>query len=193
MNLAEFCQEFRISTAKAKRMDKAGVLLLEDSGCTIAASIRQSMIKGNPLSVMQLVDLIESPSALLELGRYASKAMDQLEAIGDAQEGAAPREIVAQLSDAARGDPAAVLALVDWIKSTLPESGEAVSHAWIAARLLLGVPAKARQFDVPRIPRALMRCRKASEFAGWWHYSARSGRKFSLYARPNFSLASYDL
>jgi hypothetical protein len=193
MNLAEFCDEFRISARKAKAMHARGVLRLDDSGSEIAAAIRQMMIKGQPLTAMHLVSLVESPSALLELGRHAGKVQDQLEAIGDAKAGAAPREIVALLSDAARGDPEAVSALVGWIKGALPESGEAVSHAWIAARLLLGVPAKARHFDVPRIPRALMRCRKAPEFSGWWHYDARSGRKFSLYARPNFPLASWNL
>jgi len=188
MNIAEFCQEFRISQKKAKAMQARGILLLTDDDTAQAAAIRASLIKGQPLSALQLVHLIESPSALLQLGRYAGKAGDQLEAIGDAQGERAPIEIAAMISDAARGDAPSLDALAAWLLSVLPV--EPVGHSWIACRLLLALPANIREFDAPRIPRALMRCRKLPAFAGAWRYQTRSGRKFTLYARPK---NSFDL
>lgn len=191
MNLAEFCQQFRISDAKAKRMLKAGVLLVDEISDTRAQAIRQSLVKGQPLSALQLVHLIESPSALLELGRYAAKAQDQLDEIGDARSERAPLSVAAMISDAARGDVPSVQALSDWLLGVLPV--EPVKHSWIACRLLLALPANIREFDAPRIPRALSRCRKLESFAGAWCYYVRSGRKFTLYSRPQISLASLDL
>jgi hypothetical protein len=191
MNIAEFCQEFRISQKKAKAMQSRGVLLLVDDDTAQAAAIRQSLIKGQPLSALQLVHLVESPSALMQLGRYASKASDQLDAIGDALGERAPIEIAAAISDAARGDRESLEALAAWLVSVLPV--EPVGHSWIAARLLLALPANIREFDAPRIPRALMRCRKIDSFAGAWRYSSRSGRKFTLYQRPKNPLADWDL
>ena len=191
MNFVQFCQEFRISQKKAKAMLAAGVLLVDEGGSVAAQAIRQSLIKGQPLSALQIVHLIESPSILLELGRYARKANDQLEAIGNAQGERAPIEIAAAISDAARGDVESVQALASWLLSVLPV--KPVGHSWIAARLLLALPANIREFDAPRIPRALMRCRKLDSFAGAWCYATRSGRKFTLYARPKNSLADWDL
>jgi hypothetical protein len=190
MTLLEFCEKFRVSHKKAKLMLKAGVLRVADVTDAACVGIIGTLTNRSPLSALELSALADNPALILSLGRFAGRAQEQLDAIGDATHETAPIEIVAAISDAARGDPVAVDMLATWIKSILP--AESVSHAWIACRLLLASPTNLREFDAPRIPRALSRVRKLESFADWFTYEKRAGRNVTLYARPN-SLASLDL
>lgn len=191
MNLFEFCETFKVSLAKARKMDKAGVLRLDHNTSEAAQAIRHWLSNGQPLTAAMLCELIEQPGILLDLGKYADKARLELAALGDARKEAAPKLVAAHIADAARGDRDAVLVLVDWIKGILP--ARPVGHSWIAARLLMGLPANVRKFDIPRVPRALLQCRKRPEFAGYWAIEARGAKTFTHYAKPKKGLAKFDL
>lgn len=189
MNLFDFCERFSISMAKARKMEKAGVLRLDENTSEEIAAIRHNLIKGQPLTAAQLVALVESPSAVLDLGRYASRAQGELDELGDAKGEAAPKHVVAYVTDAAKGEPEAVGVLLDWLQTILPKNP--VSHSYIAVRLLLGLAPNIRQYDVPRIPRALLNCRRHDAFAGWWKIEKRAGRNSTIYQRP--AKKSFDL
>lgn len=192
MNIFEFCERFHISLAKARKMNKAGVLRLDENTSEAITEIRYSLSRGQPLTAAQLVELVENPSAVLDLGRYASRAQDELDALGDAKAQAAPKLVAAYVTDAAKGDPEAVGVLLDWLKRILP--AQPVSHSFIAVRLLLGLAPNIRQFDVPRIPRALLNCRRHDAFAGWWRVKAHKSRNVTIYQRPDKkTLANLDL
>ena len=103
MNIYEFCEEYRISIGKARKMETAGVLRLDPGESEHGAEIRQQLRKGQPLTVAQLLAIIEDPSVLRELGRYREKAESQLAALGDVEGEAAHREVAAYITDAARG------------------------------------------------------------------------------------------
>lgn len=192
MNIFEFCERFHISLAKARKMNKAGVLRLDENTSEAITEIRHALSRGQPLTAAQLVELVESPSAVLDLGRYAARAQDELDALGDARTQAAPKLVAAYVTDAAKGDPEAVGVLLDWLKRILP--AHPVSHSFIAVRLLLGLAPNIRQFDVPRIPRALLNCRRHDAFAGWWRVEAKKSRNVTIYQRPDKkTLANLDL
>lgn len=192
MNIFEFCERFHISLAKARKMNKAGVLRLDENTSEAITEIRHSLSRGQPLTAAQLVELVENPSAVLDLGRYASRAQDELDALGDARAQAAPKLVAAYVTDAAKGDPEAVGVLLDWLKRILP--AQPVSHSFIAVRLLLGLAPNIRQYDVPRIPRALLNCRRHDAFAGWWRVENRKSRNVTIYQRPDKkALANLDL
>lgn len=191
--LLEFCDKYRISHAKAKRMQKDGFLLVDTASNPAAAAIREVMMQRNPLGVVELCLLLETPSLILELGRYADKASEVLETIGDALTSQAPHPVALSILDAASGDAEAIAALVDWIKSALPVDGSPVGYHWLAVRLMLPLPENIRKFENERIRRALARARKDPAFAGWWTYRGRYNRKETIYARPENSLASLDL
>jgi hypothetical protein len=192
MNIFEFCERFHISLAKARKMNKAGVLRLDENTSETITEIRHALSRGQPLTAAQLVELVESPSAVLDLGRYAARAQDELDALGDARGQAAPKLVAAYVTDAAKGDAEAVAVLIGWLKEILPASP--VSHSFIAVRLLLGLAPNIRQFDVPRIPRALLNCRRHDAFAGWWHVEKRKSRNVTIYQRPDKkTLANFDL
>jgi hypothetical protein len=193
MNLLEFCDKYRISHAKAKRMQKDGVLLLADNTSLNLMRIREIFVQGNNLGAVELCLILEHPSLLTELGRYAGRTMDQLDDIGDAIAGQAPLEVSMSLMDAANGDDAAIRSLCDWIKSTLPEDGSPVGYHWLAVRLMLPLPANIRHHENERIRRALSRCRKSGALDGWFTYEHKSGRKVTIYARPKNSLVDLDL
>jgi hypothetical protein len=193
MTLLEFCDEFRISHAKAKRMQKRGVLLLNDIGDLDLVKIRQTFRQSNDLRADILCALLESPSLVLQLGRYSGKAQDALDDIGDAIAGQAPREVALSLMDAANGDEAAIKSLCDWIKGALPKDGSPVGYHWLAVRLMLPLPANIRHHENERIRRALLRCRKSGALDGWFTYEHKSGRNVTIYARPKISLVDLDL
>lgn len=192
MTLMEFCDKFRISHSKARRMMKAGVLLVSEMPNSAVIKIAETLAKRNPLSAADLCVLLESPSLALQLGRYSARALDQVDAIGDVAQGKAPHNVALAVADAARGDSDSVSILIDWIKRTLPDSGE-VSHAWIACRLLLAMPANLREFENVKIVRALSWCRKSGNLDGWFRYETRCGRKAAFYFRLQNPLASFDL
>jgi hypothetical protein len=193
MTLLEFCDEFRISHAKAKRMQKRGVLLLNDVGNLDLINLREALRHSNPLKADTLCTLIDSPSLVLQLGRHSGKAQDALDDLGDAIAGQAPLEVSMSLMDAANGDDAAIRSLCDWIKSALPEDGSPVGYHWLAVRLMLPLPANIRHHENERIRRALSRCRKSGALDGWFTYEHKSGRKVTIYARPKNSLVDLDL
>lgn len=185
MNIHEFCDKFNTSLAKARKMDKCGVLRL-DSSVTALDEIRHSLARAVPLNAAQLVELIDTPGAALELGKYAAKAEEQLAGLGRPQDEVASKEVTAYVLEASEGKPEAVEALIRWIKTILPS--RPVRHAYIATRLLLGIPPNIRKFDVPRIPRALLNCRRHPDFAGWWRIEKRVSRTVSLYEKKSFDL-----
>lgn len=182
MNLFEFCEKFNISLRKARLMQKADVLRLDENTSEIATRIRDLLAKGQPLTAEQLCALVEEPSLVLDLGRYSGRAQAQLDALGNVKAEIAPKQVVAYISDAARGDREAVSVLVDWLKSVIP--ARPVSHSYLAVRLLLGLAPSVRGFDVPRLPRALFECRKRAEFANWWQVSRNGTRSNTFYAQP---------
>lgn len=192
MNIFEFCEHFHISLAKARKMNKAGILRLDENTSEAITEIRYALSRGQPLTAAQLVELVENPEGLVDLGRYASRAQDQLALLGDARGQAAPKLVAAYITDAAKGDPEAVGVLLNWLKSILPT--QPVSHSFIAVRLLLGLAPNIRKYDVPRIPRALLNCRRHDAFAGWWHVENRKNRNVTIYHRPDKkTLANLDL
>ena len=182
MNIYEFCERFRISLRKAHTMVEAGVLRLDAGESEHGAIIRRHLGKGQPLTVPQFLAMIDDPSIFVELGRYREKAERKLADLGDVRNEAAPKEVAAYISEAAKGDEEAVDILVGWIQQRLP--AHAVTHHWIAVRSLLGVPANIRKFDVPRINDALSWCRKSKDFKGWWRIEKSGSKSFSLYQRP---------
>jgi hypothetical protein len=182
MNLFEFAKEFRISIRKARLMQKMGVLRLENDESEHGAKIRQNLSRGQPLTVPQFLRMIEDPTILRELWRYRDKAESQLVALGDVHGEAAPREVAAYVSDAARGDKESINVLIDWMKTVIPS--RPVTHHWLAVRLLMGIPASIREFDEPRIGRALLNCRKTLDFKGWWRICKSRSRTYTLYQRP---------
>lgn len=192
MNIFEFCERFHISLAKARKMNKAGVLRLDENTNERATEIRLLLSKGQPLTAAHLCAMIEEPGLVLDLGRYAGKAQEQLDVLGNAKAGAAPKQVAAYISEAARGDREAVAVLVEWLKDIIP--AKPVAHSFIAVRLLLGLAPSVRKFDVPRIPRALHECRKCEDFADWFELSYSGTRAKTFYRRPaKKPVATFDL
>lgn len=169
-------------------MYEADVLRLDEGESKYGAIIRSRLRKGQPLTVSQFLAMIEDPSILAVLGHYREKAERQLAALGNVGGEAAPLEVAAYISDAARRDIEAIRILVIWLKQIIP--AEPVTHHWIAVRLLLGVPPKARKFDEPRIKDAMSWCRRSRDFKGWWRTEKRGSRSASIYQRPQ---RSFDL
>lgn len=182
MNLFEFCEKFKISLSKARAMLKADVLRLDENTSELAQEVRHLISRGQPLTAAHLCAMIEEPGLVLDLGRYAGKAQEQLDALGNAKAGAAPKQVAAYISEAARGDREAVAVLVEWLKDIIP--AKPVAHSFIAVRLLLGLAPSVRKFDVPRIPRALHECRKSEAFADWFEVSYSGTRARTFYRKP---------
>jgi hypothetical protein len=192
MNMLEFCERFKISLVKARKMDKAGVLRLEENTNETALDMILALRNGDPLSAAQLCELAENRGLLLDLGRYAGRAESQLAGLGDARGEAAPKEVAAYITDASKGDPESVAILCQWIKSVVP--AHPVGHSYLAARLLLGLAPSVRKYDIPRVSRALLECRKSDDLAGWHSTKEHKGRNMSFYCRPTVNeLANLDL
>jgi hypothetical protein len=184
-SIHEFCAEFHISLGKAKRMDKRGWLRV-DANATPIDEIRIALKKGARLTVAQLVELLDNPGGLLELGTYAANAEAQLAVLDNPKAQAAPRDVAANILEAYQNQPEGVEIVARWLRSIMP-SGP-VGHAYMATRLLLGVPENVRKFDVPRLQRVLMNCRAHPALLGCWRTVKQASRNVTYYQKPALDL-----
>jgi hypothetical protein len=185
MNIFEISDKSKISVKALKRLDKLGVLR-HDANLTILDDIRGTLRIGNKLSVGQLVYLIDNPAGLLELGKYGSKAEPQIEALENPAAEAAPPEVSSLILDAFEKQPEAIASIVAWLKTIIPE--KPVGHAYVASRLLLGVPAGVRAAETPRLQRVMMHCRDNPDFAGWWRRETSFSRNRTVYQKTMLDL-----
>lgn len=191
MNVFEFSEKYKISVAKSRKIAKDYPAIFEGEENPIASEIRHYLGRGQPLTAAHLVALVENPSIVMALGRYADRAQTQADELGNPKNEIAPKIIVATISDAAKGEPESVERLLDWLETIIP--AKPVMHSYIAVRLLLGVPENLRKYEVPRIPRALLNCRRHARFANWWSVQQIAGRSVTNYRRPKNPLANLDL
>jgi hypothetical protein len=180
MNIYEAAEKHKLSLKKLRAMDKDGLLRLDESA-SASDPIRATLIKGNPLPVSQLVQLIEEPSLLLDLGKYAKDAETQVAALGKPETQVAPKHAAAAVTEAAKNEPEAVALLVDWLRQVIPS--RPVGHAYLATRLLLGIPAAIRKYEAPRIGRALLNCRNHPALAGWWKVKPGASQNSTIYQK----------
>lgn len=185
MNVFEFCERYHISLAKARRIAKDQPQWFSATGSTFDA-IRSTIANGDKLTAMQLVELIENPAGLLELGKYAFNAELALAALRDPRSQAAPKAVAANIMEAAKNEPEAVDILTTWLKEIIPSTP--VNHAYLAVRLLLGVPENMRKSEGPRIPRALLNARQRADFARYWHVEKGVSRNSTVYQKIGFDL-----
>lgn len=185
MNIYEVAERHTLSLKKLRAMDKDGLLRLDESA-NASDPIRTTLINGDPLPVWQLVQLIDEPGLLLDLGKYAARAESLLTALAKPQQEAAPIEVAASIPDAAKNDPEQVAILIAWLKQVIP--ARPVGHAYLAVRLLLGVPLGTRKFEAPRLGRAFLNCRNSTALAGWWHIKNPASRPETVYQKRAFDL-----
>lgn len=187
MNIYEIADKSGIAVRTLRKLEKIGWPKPEPVNPMIDSMIYM-LGRAQQLTVMQLVELIEKPELLLELGKHAPRASAQIEALGIVEP--APRHIVAEIDDAASGHAGATQVLAQWLQKIIP-AGESVGHHYLAVRLLHGAPENMRKYIYARIPKALLNVRATDRFAGWSSSVERGGKgsKMTRYHRPN----SFDL
>jgi hypothetical protein len=185
MTLSEISRRYDIRFKKLRRMERDGVLNCDPDELpgdpTLSKMLRYVRSRGG-FTAPQLVSLIEEPSLLDSLGCHADKARKQLAKLGDPIE-PAPMEVSFAVTFAAMGEMDSVLPIVRWCKTVIPSDG-AVTHHYLAVRLLLGTPKNIRHFDEPRMQRTMLNCRQHPEFSEWWHVEKQGSRNVTLYHRP---------
>lgn len=181
----DFADEFKISLAKVRAIAKRYPHWF-NSDLEPAEELRAYLSKGKGATAPQLASLIENPSWLLALGRYAGEAQRELDKLDRPQDEVAPKEVVANLMEAAKGEAEGLAILVNWLRSIVPE--KPVGHSYIAVRLILGIPESIRKSESARIPRALLNARAHPDFAGWWRSEKRASRNVTIYQKTNLDL-----
>lgn len=180
MTIFEFAEKYKISLSKVRRIAKDFPRIF-DASTSAAEPIAATLINGDPLPVRQLVQLIEAPALFLELGKYANAARIQVAALGKPEREPAPMDVAASVTDASKNDPEQVAILCDWLRTIIP--AHPVGHAYIAARLLLGIHESLRKQQAPRIGRALLNCRNSPALAGWWTVKSGVSHNSTVYRK----------
>jgi hypothetical protein len=177
----DFCERSHISLKKARRLDKEGWLRLS-SEVTPLDEIRLTLRTGaRRLSVAQLVYLVDNPSHMLELGKYGKLAEAQVDALDNPTHEIAPKEVAANILEAYKNEPEAVDIVASWVASIIPN--KPVNHAYLAVRLLLGVPENIRKYDFAHIQRVFMHCRAHPKLAGCWKTVRQASRNVTFYQK----------
>jgi hypothetical protein len=186
MNIHEIADKFAVSVGKLRKMNKAGVLICDESADPLLDECRYYLRRGQPLTVKHLLALIETPAKLDGIGKGKELAAAQIAALGTPID-PAPKGVAAELSGAAMNEPESVETVMRWMMAAIPAHRE-VNHYFLAVRLLLGLPEAQRAFEIPRLGRTLLNIRKRPEFAGWFRVQKQGSRNVSLYHRPKSAL-----
>lgn len=188
MNHYGFANKWNLSLNQVRGADKAGYLRgVDKNESDPEQEIRYCLRHDLHLPVRLLVALIEDPSLMYGLGPQQRKAEIQLLGIGNAKEEAAPPGVAACIADR-NLNPVWIDAMVRWLRSVIP--AEPVSHYWVAARLVFGLPPEKRERAGGVIRVALLKCRAHPDFAGWWTPLLKYGRRNYYYHQP---AQMYDL
>jgi hypothetical protein len=184
MNIYQLSTRSGIPVTKLRKLEKLKALQVDEAPEFLDTLIFH--MRGNrTLSVAHLLMLRDQPALLDDLRaekpRYASRAREQLTALGDVSAHMAPRDVTAAIRGASRGDDDASLVIVDWLKTILPAAP--VPHAWVAARLLAPLNEFVRGEAAPLLSPALLNVRKLPELAGWWHSKKIGTRSVIEYFR----------
>lgn len=189
MNIFEIRERTGIALRTLQKLDEIGALD-HDPVDPIVSDIYTNLGKRVPLTVAQLLALIEQPALLTSLGKHQDDAQFEIEDLGNYVAEAAPQKVYFQLGDAAYNDDQAIRKIVAWIKSIIPPHYP-VRHSYIAIRLVTGsTQPEMRKHYLKIIGRALGYCRAHPEFNGWWKVEAGKGKRVTWYSQPQIS---YDL
>lgn len=173
-----------ISIKKLKSMHRRGYLKTTNSDNPEIAKMQHTLRKGNRLSVLDLLRLIENPDLVFDLGSYTFTAREQVESLGDAKIEAAKPAIAGVVDLASRDRPAEVEALEQWMKRVIPPDRE-VPHHYLAVRAVLGVSIHSRRYIAGRVARAFQNVRGKSSFSSWFTLRSTSyARNATFYHRP---------
>ena len=180
MNIFEIAETFQLSLTKVKRMERAGVLIVDaGEGHPLAPAMRDNLRNQQDLSVLQLLALIETPKVMAELRTRQSQAKKQIADLGDFRGSAMPLDLVKSVRLAAENDPKRVKAVIDWAKSVLP--GSPVPYAFLGVRAGIAIIPAGRNDFLTRFAQALMNCRRSPEFAPYFRSEQRGSRKRMIY------------
>lgn len=184
MNIFEIAEKFNLSVAKVKRMEKSGCLVATGSdGHPLAHLMRDSLSHKRPLSVEQLLVLIQQPTVMAELRKKQQDARAQIAALGDFKAHKPAPGLFATIDGAAQFDEASQRKLIDWLKLILPP--EPVPHAWIAVRVAQDVSeGDGRDKLLAQLTKALANIRKHEAFAGWSSVAFVAGQNRTFYSQP---------
>lgn len=185
MNIHDISRRTHIPLGSLRKLERLGVLMVDDEH-DLAPAIRLHLGRNQQMSVAYLLALLDTPALVDDLGKYVDRAKGQVAALGDVKATAAPREVTAEIPEAAKGKPDALRALADWAKAILP--ADPVPYHWLAVRLLFPLNEFLREQNSPLVNLALLKLRQSPEFAGW---SATIGAKRPsvIFCRPaNFPL-----
>ena len=175
LTLREAAVQSSVSLANLRKLERMGWLKFANVSAdplkADAEALRFHLSRNQALTVAQILMLLDRPELLDELPpKYGERASVQLAALGNAGSEAPSSTVTAYIADAARGDTDAAERLATWLKGALPARD--VGHAWVAVRLLLGVPPHMRDDAGKAIPLALMHARKLLN--GYFHKEGKA-------------------
>ena len=182
--------ETGLSVRALKGLERRGYLKLTSAKNPRLSKINVAMLKGNRLSAIDLVYLIENPDIVFDLGDRAERALTQIEKLNDPKADACEPYLAHTVELASKGDPAKIAELAAWMKSKIPASGD-VDYGYLAVRILLGISPNLVSYIAGKIPRAFQNVRKTTGFKNWSSKKTNKyGQNATFFHRPTLQ---YDL
>jgi hypothetical protein len=164
VDIYQFCETYRISVRKAKRMQADGVLALDVADRPLTREIRHYLGRSQPLTALMVAAVAGSEVTLKSLGNHQDKARKILKALDLTP---APAEVAASVDGAIRNEPEALAILGAWVNATV-KSRSVVYHQELGARLLLGMPEVLREREARKLVGAMGRLRQSGHIEGLW-------------------------
>jgi hypothetical protein len=119
MNVFEFCERYQLSLAKARRIAKDQPQWFDATAARLSTRSARPSPTGTG-SPRCSCSTNRKPGRPARAWQVRDQGRTAIAALGNPSGQVAPREVAANIMEAAKGEPEAVQILVDWLRSIIP-------------------------------------------------------------------------
>ncbi len=188
MDIFDVAKLTGVSVRNLKKVEKHGLLKIKKPNNDVLAKARHNLRRGNALTAEQLAYFIRFPDWLDRLDSpYEANARAVIETLGDVTGEAMPWEVSAGLPFAVNGEEDSLGPIVTWLRTLIDTSpafaaGRMRGHAYMAVRVLAGIPEQHLESNAPLISKLFWKIRtRSKDFAEYWFVDEN---KRTQYRRP---------
>jgi hypothetical protein len=179
----EIAKASGLSLRTLRKLEKIGALNATKSSDPITDAARENLKKGNKLTALQQLHLLRNPAARDTLQQWDLEIDAILKRLGDAISEAIPWSVSNAIELCARREPEAIDKIASAIRNLIQlsdafDKGQSQDHAFIAVRLLAGVPDHSLDSLAKRAQACLWNCRRSPILSDCWRLNERGQTEY---------------
>lgn len=186
MDIYDISEKTGVAVRTLRKIDKCGYLKVIKSKNPIIDQMKENLRKGNRLTAIQQLHLVQNPKDVKLLARWEFEATEILAKLGNVSQEAMPWQIAHNADLAASKNKEAADKLAHWFCNFIDgnpafANGASCDHAYLVVRMLFDVPEHHLEHLAKIAQRAMWNCRGTKRMAGYYHTDSK---RRTRYHRP---------